>query len=125
MVSAAAAAHFTNSCIDLSWIVAPRIAVEFDGAGLAELERVHGLIWQFDQTNVQNSRSACASVFTPTPRLLLQASQQSNLRHVRPSIEMIGGQDLELDVARRGWRQLAFLIARLEQQPVRQRALAH
>src|SRR5882672_10162710 len=56
--------------------------------------------------------------------LLPQSSEQPNLRHMRPGIEVIGRQHLELDITGRGRRQLAFLVAGLEQEPVRQRALA-
>src|SRR5262245_43146934 len=53
-----------------------------------------------------------------------QASEQPNLRQMRPRIEVIGRQDLELDKAGCGRRQLAFLVSGFEQKPVRQLALA-
>src|SRR5262245_21046900 len=111
--------------MDLSWIVAPRITVGFDGNGLAKLERVNGLIWQFGQTDVQNSRFACSVLLLAAPSCLRhQASEQPNLRQMRPRIEVIGRQDLELDKAGCGRRQLAFLVSGFEQKPVRQLALA-
>src|SRR6266699_762042 len=56
--------------------------------------------------------------------LLRHAPEQPNLRQVRPGVEVIGRQDLELDIAGRRRRKLAFLVAGLEQQPVRPCALA-
>src|SRR5262245_53174801 len=61
----------------------------------------------------------------PAPNgLRCQAPEQPNLRQMRPGIEVIGRQDLELDKAGRGRRQFAFLVTGLEQKPVRQLALA-
>src|SRR5262245_43753220 len=53
-----------------------------------------------------------------------QSADEPDLRDVRPRVEMIGRHELELYIAGGGRRQLAFLIAGFEQQPVGERAFS-